>query len=141
VTGVAGELPGTYELVSVEQFVGDDVRLPFGPEPKGYMVFTAGGHMLTVLMASGRPDITTGDLLAGDVATAAPEELAAAFDSASAFAGRYELEGDTVLIHLEVATYPNWTGTTQVRPFELADGELSLYPPGWRVRLRRVPDT
>jgi hypothetical protein len=136
----AEELPGTYELVSVEHFTETGVLYPFGPEPKGYMTFTRSGHMLVILMENNRPHITSGDLLAGDVATAAPEELAAAFNSASAFAGRYAIRGQEVVIDLEVATYPNWTGTTQVRPFELAGGELSLYPPNWRVRLRRLPD-
>jgi hypothetical protein len=136
----ADDLPGTYELVSVEHFADEGVRYPFGPNPKGYMVFTTTGHMVTILMDGDRPNITTGDLLAGDVATASDAELAAAFNSAMAFGGRYELHGEAVHIHLEVGTYPNWAGTTQVRPFELADGDLSLYPPGWRVRFRRVEE-
>jgi hypothetical protein len=130
-------LPGTYELVSVEHFAPEGTRQPFGPNPKGYMMFSA-THMLTILTDGDRPNITTGDLLAGDVAAASDAELAAAFNSAMAFGGRYDLHPDAVHIHLEVGTYPNWAGTTQVRPYELVDGLLSLYPPGWKVVFRRI---
>jgi hypothetical protein len=96
--------------------------------------------MLTILMAADRPNIDVGDLLDGDVGAAPDAALAAAFNSAMAFGGRYEVRGDAVHIHLDVGTYPNWAGTTQVRPYELADGQLSLYPPGWRVVFRRIEE-
>ena len=133
------ELPGTYALVSVEHFAPDGVRQPFGPNPKGYMVFTR-THMLTIIADADRPNIEVGDLLDGDVGTAPDAVLAAAFNSAMAFGGRYDLHEDAVHIHLDVGTYPNWAGTTQVRPYELVDGRLSLYPPGWRVVLQKIEE-
>ena len=136
----ANPLPGTWALVSVEHFAPEGTRQPFGPHPKGFMMFTA-THMLTILMEADRPNIDVGDLLDGDVGAAPDAVLAAAFNSAMAFGGRYDLHEDAVHIHLEVGTYPNWAGTTQVRPYDLADGLLALYPPGWKVVFRRIEET
>jgi hypothetical protein len=65
-----------------------------------------------------------GDVLGGETC-----EKVAAFETAAAFAGRWELVDDTIVHRLEAATYPNWVGTTQVRPFEVDEDGLTLYPP------------
>lgn len=49
-------------------------------------------------------------------------ELAEAFTTFNAYAGRYTLEGNTVTHHLEVASIPNRVGTDLVRTFTMVSG-------------------
>jgi len=93
--------------------------------------------MSAVLMSAGRPNLAM-DLLAG-TSTATDAEVVAAFHSGYGFAGTYVVEGSVITHQLLVCTVPNWVGTAQVRPFELEDDMLSLYPPDWRLRARRWP--
>jgi hypothetical protein len=118
-------LVGTYRLLAVEHFTDDgEVGKPYGENPKGYLIYTAEGGMSAALMRSDRPNSVDGDILA-----ATDAERLSAFATASAFAGRWELVGDEIIHHLEVTTYPNWSGTDQVRKFDLTETHLTLYPP------------
>ena len=128
---------GSYQVVSVEHFSDGGTLYPFGHDPRGYLMYSAEGLMSAVLMASGRPNLAMA-LLAG-TSTATDAETVAAFHSAYGFVGTYEINGSEILHHLEVSTVPNWCGTTQVRPFELDEDLLSLYPPNWRLQARRWP--
>ena len=129
-------LIGSWRLVGVES-IGDagEVERPFGESPQGLLIYTPEGTTSATLMRSGRPNFADGDIL-----SASDAERIAAFGSASAFAGRYEIIGDEICHHLEVTTYPNWTGTTQLRAFELTDTHLTLYPPRMRMqgKIRRA---
>lgn len=121
------DLIGTYRLVSVEHVSGTgEVGHPFGEHPVGYMTYSAEGYMSVIMARADRPRFAGGDILAGTA-----EEQADAFGTASAFVGRFELvDGGKVRYQLEVATYPNWVGTTQERQIELgADGRLVLTTP------------
>ena len=100
-------------------------------------MYSAEGLMTAVLMAAGRPNLAM-DLLLG-TSTATDAETVAAFHSAYGFAGTYVVEGSVITHQLLVSTVQNWVGTSQVRPFELEDDMLSLYPPNWRLRARRWP--
>jgi hypothetical protein len=136
-------LIGTYRLLGMEHFTADGkVGMPFGENPKGFIIYTAEGYMSAILMRVGRPDFADGDILAGR-----DDERVAAFGSSSAYAGRYEIVGDQIVHHLEATTYPNWTGTDQPRHFELTDTHLTLFPPEMlmqgkirrgRVRFERI---
>jgi hypothetical protein len=122
---VRDRLAGTYRLVSVEHFTeAGEVGHPFGLNPKGLLIYTAGGHMSAILMRSDRPNFGAGDILGGS-----DHERLAAFASSSAYAGRYEIVDDQIVHHLDVTTYPNWTGTDQLRNFDLTDTHFTLYPP------------
>ncbi len=139
-----GELPGkdligSYLLLSAERIRPDGgIDRPYGADPQGYIVFTAEGLMLSILAEAGRPPLSGPDLLTGERAGKASEEIAQAFQSFGAFAGRYEVHGDEVTNNLELSLYPNWSGTAQVRKWELDGSVLSLYPPGWIVRYQRM---
>ena len=126
---------GCYRVVSVEHFVDDDTLHPFGDDPQGFLMYSAEGLMSAVLMAAGRPNLAM-DLLAG-TSTATDAEVVAAFHSGYGFAGTYVVDGSVITHQLIVCTVPNWVNTAQVRPFELDDDLLSLYPPDWRLRARR----
>jgi hypothetical protein len=130
---------GNYTVTSVEHFTDDGTLYPFGDDPQGFLMYSADGLMSAVLMAAGRPNLAM-DLLLG-TSTATDAETVAAFHSAYGFAGTYVIEGTVITHQLLVSTVQNWVGTSQVRPFELEDDVLSLYPPGWRLRARRWPGT
>jgi hypothetical protein len=130
---------GCYRVVSVEHFVEDATLHPFGDDPQGFLMYSAEGLMSAVLMSAGRPNLAM-DLLAG-TSTATDAEVVAAFHSGYGFAGTYEVDGGVITHQLLVSTVPNWVGTAQVRPFELEGDVLSLYPPGWRLRALRWPDS
>ena len=118
-------LAGTYRLLAMEHFTEDgEVGHPFGINPKGFIIYTAGGYMSAILMRADRPNFDAGDILGGSDA-----ERLAAFASSSAYAGRYDLVGDQIIHHLEVTTYPNWTGTDQPRKFDLTETHFTLSPP------------
>ena len=122
-------LIGSWRLLDVEHIDDDgEVGRPFGESPQGLLIYTPEGTMSATLMHSGRPNFAAADILA-----ASDAERIAAFASASAFAGRYEIVGEEICHHLEIATYPNWTGTDQLRRFELTDTHLTLYPPRMRM--------
>ncbi len=118
-------LVGTYRLLSATHVTstGQTGDL-FGPDPVGYMTYTADGYMFVLMMRAGRPDLAAGDILGGSV-----EERADAFSTANSFVGRYRTDGDQVTYDLVAATYPNWVGTTQVRRFAIDGDRLVLTTP------------
>jgi hypothetical protein len=122
---LAVQLVGTYRLVSVESTSADgEVDRPFGEDPDGFMSFTSEGYMLAVLARQDRPTFADGDIMGGT-----DEERAAAFLSASAFAGRFEVKEGRLVNTLGAATFQNWTGTVQVRDFEVTSAGLTLVTP------------
>lgn len=140
---LAARLVGTYRLVSVESTSEDgEVQRPFGEVPDGFMTFTPEGYMLAVLARHDRPTFADGDIMGGT-----DQERAAAFLSASAFAGRYEVREGRLVNTLAAATFQNWKDTVQVRDFEVTGGGLTLVTPALlmggalrrsTVRLERV---
>jgi hypothetical protein len=122
---VGNQLVGTYRLLSMEHYADDgEVGRPFGDSPEGFITYTPEGYMLAIISRPDRAPFREGDILGGSEA-----EQAAAFLSASSFAGRYEVRDNQVVHYLEAATFPNWKGTTQARDFELTGTHLTLYPP------------
>ncbi len=60
-----------------------------------------------------------------------PEEIKQAFEGFDAYAGTYEFDeaSGTATHHAEVARFPNWEGTSQLRYARLVDGSLHLGTP------------
>jgi hypothetical protein len=136
---------GTYRVALMEYYAEDgEVGRPYGDAPLGFAFYSAEGYTSTILSRADRPDFVGGDIMSGTDA-----EKLAAFATAGAFSGRWELVDDTILHHLECTTFPNWVGTTQVRPFEVDERSLTLYPPKMlmngkirsaKVRLDRITE-
>ncbi len=119
-----GRLVGTWELVSTEDRMTDGSRRPYpdaGPRGKGYLIYTADGHMCAELMNPDRPSWK-------DATNPSAVEKVSAFDTFSAYCGRYEVEGSqNVIYHYpEVAWQPSWVGTKQRRPYRL-EGDLLTF--------------
>ena len=72
-------------------------------------------------------------LLSADRIAASVGERAEAFATSFAYGGRYSVDGDRVIHHVEVASVQNWVGADLVRTFELGEGRLCLRTPSLLV--------
>src|SRR6185437_5894885 len=120
-------LLGTWRLVSFEiENPEGEVSRPFGENAAGYLMYSADGYMAVSIMPLDRPNFLSSTLDAGK-----PEEKIGAFDTYTSYCGTYEIRGDTVVHHIELCLFPNWSGADQHRQFELSGDRLTL-----RARLK-----
>lgn len=113
-------LVGIWTLQSVEFRVGpNEVRYPFGPKPVGLLVISPDGHLALQVMDPRRARFASGDVLG-----ATTEERASAMHGYSAYSGRYEVQGNRLIMRLETSLFPNWVGQTEERTFEIAGDVL-----------------
>jgi hypothetical protein len=113
---------GAWKLISFEGRRNDGVvTYPWGKDTTGYYIFSADGYMSVALMSAERRQYSSGDMLHGSA-----EEKIAAAESYISYAGRYEVQGNKVVVHCEVSFFPNWIGSEQVRFFEFSDDENTL---------------
>ena len=118
-------LVGSYRLRSFRDIADDgEVREPLGAHPTGFILYSAERWMTAVLTSGDRPNFVEGDILGGS-----DRERIAAFATSSGYAGQWRVDGGEVVHQLVAATFPNWAGTEQRRPFELDGDMLRLYPP------------
>ena len=101
-------LLGAWALVSVVGERADGSKLePFGPNPKGIIIFTGGGHFALFQSSGDVPKIA-----ANDRAKATPEEATAIVRESIAYYGTYSVnEGEkTLAVKLNGSTYANLVG-------------------------------
>ena len=115
-------LIGSWYLLSAT-LRGDSghVGYPFGPSPRGYLMYLAGGYMSWSMMSANRPNFSSNDPLQGTDA-----EKIAAYGSYFSYSGRYSVTADLVVHQVEISLFPNWTGSIQERYFELTGTGLVL---------------
>jgi hypothetical protein len=91
---------------------------PYGDHPTGYLNYSADGRMQAIGAAAQRI------IPAGP---APPEnERLALYNSMFAYAGTYSVEADKVIHHVDVSWNEVWTGTDQIRSFEVNGSTLTL---------------
>jgi len=90
----------------------------FGEHPSGTILYTADGRMSAILVADGRK------APAGPVASDA--EAVALYRTMVAYSGRYTVEADRVIHHIEIAWNQKWAGTDIVRFYTLEGNRLTL---------------
>lgn len=96
-------------------------RPRFGPEPVGYLIYSADSRMSAVLAGTHRPALTSPS------GTASSEEARTqALQNFLAYAGRYEVRGDRVFHHVEVSVFTNLIGTTLERRFTIEGDRLTI---------------
>jgi hypothetical protein len=116
---------GMWRLLSLELRTSDGrVSYPFGQDPVGYIMYSEEGYMSVAFMRANRPRFATGDILGGTT-----EEKVAAAESYVSYCGKYEIQGDKVIHHIEVSFFPNWIGVDQERIFGFDGDRLSLSTP------------
>src|SRR5262249_29155573 len=108
-------LVGAWRLVNhFFQREDGEERNNMTPHTVAYLIYTVDGHMAYHHMRSICPAFASGDLHGGT-----PEERLAAFDNVNCYCGTYDVRDNTVVHHVEAATFPNWVGTDLVRKFTL----------------------
>jgi lipocalin-like protein len=121
---VRDKLVGTWKLISAKDRMKDGSERFYpelGAHGKGYLMYTADGHMCAQLMNPDRPKWK-----AFDQPTDA--EKISAIEGFSAYCGRYEVdEEEGAIVHLpELAWSPNFIGTRQLRPYTLQNDTLTF---------------
>jgi hypothetical protein len=120
---------GAWRLLSLEARTSTgDLSYPFGKDAAGYLLYTREGYMSASIMQAHRAHFASPDAL-----QASTEEKLAAFDTYSSYSGRYEVRGQTVIHHVEVSSFPNWTGKAQERLFAFSADRLTLSAPPMRI--------
>jgi Lipocalin-like domain len=116
----ATQLTGTWKLVSwLTRFDGGDTVEPYGPNAKGRLVLTPDSHWIIILTGANRKPAKT------------IEEKAALFDSVLAYSGKYTVEGDKIITHVEMSSNEIYTGANQdqTRFFRIEGNKLILRTP------------
>lgn len=124
---VASQLVGTWQLVSYSTVASDgEATFPMGRNPCGRITYEASGRMAVQLGDPGRATFA-----ASDPRATTDAEVRAAFDSYIAYYGSYTVHPNQGIVvhHLEMSLIPNWTGSDQVRYFDLQGGRLTLKTP------------
>lgn len=118
------DLIGTWKVVSAWTTRPSGERvLDLGQRPIGFITYTRDGRM-SVVLADGDRKALSGDRLSAPAA-----ERAEAFSNCIAYAGRFTIQGDRIVHHVEVASIPNWVNTDQIRHVKLRGDRLTLATP------------
>jgi len=116
---------GTWRLLSYEVRRADgEIRYPWGQDPVGFLIYSEDGYMSVAMMSANRTRFVDKDVKRGTT-----EEKAAAVDTYVSYSGRYEVQGDMVIHHVEVCLFPNWVGNDQKRTYKFDDNRLILSTP------------
>jgi hypothetical protein len=110
------KLIGTWKIVSavMEDVETKEQKLVWGKHPNGYIILTPSGRWIVVQTAEGRkvPETDT--------------DRTAAFRSMLAYSGRYHIEGDKIIIKVDIAWDESWNGTEQVRFYRIEGDRLHI---------------
>ncbi len=77
-----------------------------GEHPDGYLNYTPQGRMMVIVVAQDRKPPVTG------------QDRIALHKFMVAYSGRYTIDGDKVIHHVDVSWNQSWTGTDLVRIFQ-----------------------
>jgi hypothetical protein len=114
-----GALIGTWRLITcfMEDFETKDRTAFWGEHPNGRLVLTSAGHWLAIQTSENRPAPQTND------------EQAAAFRSLLAYSGKYRIEGNKIIIKVDIAWDESWNGTEQIRYYRIDGEQLRIEAP------------
>lgn len=134
----AKDLVGTWTLVS-SVISKDGTKIDtFGPNPSGTVMFGSDGHYALIFLRRDLPKVASGDRT-----SATPDETQAIARGSIATFGTYTVDDKAIVLRIQSATFPNWNGAEQRRPFALSGDELTYTSPGTtgvptQVTLRRI---
>jgi hypothetical protein len=109
-------LEGNWKVVSyVTQELATGKKTPvLGEHPKGYLIYTPEGRMMGLLVHEIRSPPKT------------DEDRINLHKYMVAYSGRYTVEGDKVVHHVDISWNEGYTGTDQVRFFKLEGNTLTI---------------
>lgn len=112
-------LLGTWKYISqsITEVQSGKVTKPFGENPSGYITYTKGGRLQTILVGEGRqkPQVPLKD-----------EDRIRLFNTLVAATGTFKVEGNILTISYDTSWNELWTGTTQKRTFEISGNKLTI---------------
>jgi hypothetical protein len=115
---VERQLDGTWKLVSLSRTLVPGGK-PVSERPRsGFLNFAPGNRMMAIAVPLDRR--APADLFPTD------QETIQLFAGLMAYAGRYVIEGDKLVIHVDTSWNESWTGTRQVRLYALEGRRLTL---------------
>jgi hypothetical protein len=119
---VSSRLIGTWKIVSViREEVPSGARMDLmGPNPHGFITYSADGRMVVILVRGDRKK---------PAATPTAAEAEALFRSVISYAGTYTIAGNEITHHVDISWNESWTGTKQVRLFKFEDNRVTLSTP------------
>jgi Lipocalin-like domain len=117
---------GTWKLVSASTSTasGEGNDAPFGQCPTGFLTYTQDGRMTAMISYGGRARLSSNDSHSAPV-----EEQAEAFRTFIAYAGRYTLNSDHVIHHVEISSIQDWVGTDLIRSIKFEGERMVLVAP------------
>jgi lipocalin-like protein len=118
---LATQLIGSWTLISNTNMRPDGSKVDgYGPHPNGSLMLDSNGRFADVALRSDLPKLASSNRTSGT----AEENRAIVSGSVAAF-GTYSVnEADqTITLHVEGSTFPNWTGSDQKRPFTLTGNQ------------------
>lgn len=118
-SGTRSRLTGTWRVISVDTEFQSSAKIEpaFGPEPTGFFVFTAEGRALALIAAKERQP---GNSM---------EQLAALCRSMMAYSGPFRIEGDKLIIDVDISSNQAWTGGTQERFIRIESDAMEMVTP------------
>ena len=122
----AKDFVGTWTLVSSTTEQGGAKSDTFGSNPKGLLMFDAGGRYVITFFAANLPKFASNNRASGTA-----DENKAVVTGSFTHLGTYTVnEADKRFsFHVENATFPNWDKTEQKRPFVISGDELQYTSP------------
>jgi hypothetical protein len=117
-------IAGTYSLVLVDNLLSNGSRVHlYGDHPHGILIMDGRGNYSLQIVSEGRPKFASRDKSKGT-----DEENRLAIQGCNAHFGTYNIDTikQTITFYINHASFPNWEGTKQVRPFEF-DGKIFKY--------------
>jgi len=110
---------GVWRLLSSEATIVDEgkTEITATEKPKGYIILTPWGRMMTVCIGG------DGDRKKTPTSQADFSEL---WKTMLAYTGKYRVEGDELVTKVDVSWYELWTGTEQRRQFKLEGDKLTI---------------
>ena len=124
----AKRLIGVWGLVAyTNEHEDSDHTQPFGPNPQGFLIYTADGFVSAQLMKPGRPAFHSADWHHGT-----PQEYEASGSGYIAYCGTYEVDEEKATVtHIRsVSLLPNLIHGRQCRSIDLQGDRLVLRAAG-----------
>lgn len=121
---LAQQIQGSWILVSMYNEQDGKKVEQFGSNPRGSLILTPDGRFSSILMRASLPKFASNSRVKGTV----EENQAVVQGSATTF-GTYTVASDkeqTVNLHIEGSTFPNWDGQDQKRLMTVNGDELKV---------------
>ena len=124
---LAKQIQGSWTLVSSINEKDGKKTDTFGPNPRGFMVFTPEGRFSMILMRASLPKFASNNRLTGTT-----EENQATVQGSHATFGTYKVTNEKenlVMLHVEGCTFPNWDGQDLPRVITISGDEMKMINP------------